>query len=349
MDLEEPLGLTIHLCNRNEIFLLRQQIDNMLKERLIEEFRSLRYKLNTSHFKLIRLVFVVSIFISIPVTVYLAQKGFFKTTQAAVTATFSFSPNTFLLPSDKTVSLLLNSGASTIGFAQAEIKFDKAALRLVSYVVGSELTRVISATDVSSANQNGSFRLAVGLEPARFTLPPSGTFEVARLTFSKVTSTPNVSKIITQDVANSQVVTLRTEEAVISPASANAIINPQVACTSVALVDTTIIGASYDRVRVRLKNNSSQTVYLTGSRITWSSTTPLTVDWFSWGSNQYYAGDSSSSPTIYNPVTVLPLPPGATGSWTADFKNQPLGGIRGTFAGELTVNQSCSYTGRITR
>jgi hypothetical protein len=317
----------------------------MLKDRLIEEVRSLRFKLNSGHFKVVRMAFVISIAISIPVTVYLAQKGFFKTTQAAATASFSFSPNQFILPGDKSVSLLVNTGTSTIGFAQAEIKYDTTQLKINSFTPGSKLTRIISQTTLTEANLHGSFRVALGLDPSMYASAPSGTFELGRFTFSANTTSPNSSRTITQDAAASQVVTLRLEEATISPAIAAATINPQVSCSSLSVVDAAVTGGTYDRVRMRVRNNSGQTVYLTNSKLTWSSAQPgLTLDWFSSGNNQYYAGDSTVSPTSSSPLGAIPLPAGATGSWFARFIGQPATGLRGTFTPELTFNNTCTYS-----
>ena len=312
--------------------------------------KDLKRNLKEANFSVIKFVFLVAIGLSIPVTVYLAQHGFFKTSKAAVSATFSFSPNTFILPTDKTLSLLLNTGTDKIGFAQAEIKFDQFALKLTGFSLGTKLTRVISQSDIASANQTGSFRLAVGLEPSAFAAAPSGTFELGKFTFSKNTDSPNVSRTIVQDSSKSQVVTLEAQEATISPAGAAAIINPQVSCSSISLVDTVVTGATLDRVRMRIRNNSTQMVYLTGSKISWTSLqTGLTVDWFAWGGSQYYAGDSSISPTIYNPTGLIVLPPGATGNWIARFKGQPATGLKGTFRPELTVNLTCTYVGAVTR
>lgn len=321
----------------------------MLKDRLAVEFNNIRFNLRRVNIKLVRMVFVVSIFLSIPATAYLAQRGFFSETKAGVSATFSFSPTSFLLPGDKSVSLLLNTGTSKVGFAQAEIKFDQSKVKIVSFTPGAKLTRVISLTDVATANQSGVFRSSLGLEPGSYANAPSGTFEVGRFTFSSNTASPNIKSQISLVTANSQVVSLTTEKAIVSGASTNAIINPQVSCTSISVVDTIVTGSAYDRVRIRLKNNSSQTVYLTGSKITWTSSSPLVVDWFSWNSTQYYSGDSSTSPTMYNPTGVLTLASLATGSWIVDFKNQPLAGIKGTFTGNLTVDFTCNYQGQLTR
>ena len=317
--------------------------------KLSEKIFRIKYRLKAINYKLIRFVFVLSIFFSIPVTVFLAQKGFFSVSKAAVSATFTLSPTTFLLPGDKTISLLLNTGVDKVGFAQAELIFDQTKVKIVSFNLGQKLTRSISVTDIASANQSGVFKLALGLEPGSYSSAPSGTFELARFTINSNTAAPNITSTISQDAGKSQVVALSAEKASISPATTTAIINPQVSCGNVRLVDTVITGASYDRFRMRLKNNSTQTVYLTGSKMTWSSTSSLKVDWFSWISNQYWAGDSSISPAIYDPVTVLTLAPGVTGAWIADFKNQPLGGIKGTFTGDLTVNFTCNFQGKITR
>jgi len=312
--------------------------------------KDLKRNLKEANFSVIKFVFLVAIGLSIPVTVYLAQHGFFKTSKAAVSATFSFSPNTFILPTDKTLSLLVNTGTNKIGLAQAEIKFDQTAVKLTTFSLGSSLTKVIIQSDILSANQTGSFGFAVGLDPSSYAAAPSGTFELGKFTFSKNTDSPNVSRTIMQDTSKSQVVSLDVQEATVSAAGAMAIINPQVSCSSISLVDTVVAGTTADRVRMRIKNNSSQPVYITGSKISWtSSQTGLTLDWFTWGGTQYYPGDSPTSPVTFDPPKVIALPPGATGNWVARFKRQPLTGLKGTFRPELTVNLDCRYLGSVTR
>ena len=310
----------------------------------------LKQTIKESNLKVIRVVFLISIVISIPVTVYLAERGFFRVSKAAVSASFSFSPTSFIVPSDKTISLLVNTGTAKIGFAQAEIKFDQGQLKIANFTPGTMLARIISQTGVEAANQTGTFRVSLGLEPTSYSTAPSGTFEIGKFTFSANTSSYNITRTITQDSANSQVVSLAVEKATVSPTSAKAIINPQVTCSSLSIVDSIVTGTTYDRVRMRIKNNSGKTVYLTGSKISWSSSqTGLILDWFSWGGNQYYAGDSKTSPTTYNPTGVLTLSAGSTGTWLGRFKGQPTTGLKGTFTPELTVNLSCKYTRNASR
>jgi len=321
-----------------------------MKQKLINILISAKRTIKASNLNIIKVVFLISITVSIPITVYLAERGVFSISKAAVSAAFSFSPNSFIVPGDKTISLLVNTGTQKVGFAQAEIKFDQGQIKIANFTPGTKLMRILSQTTVSSANQTGTFRLSVGLEPSSYSTAPSGTFEIGRFTFSANTSSPNVSRTITQDTANSQVVSLGVEKATVSPASAQVIINPQVSCSSISIVDTIVTGTTYDRVRMRIKNNSSQIVYLTGSKISWaSSQAGLTLDWFSWGNNQYYAGDSTTSPTTFNPTGVLVLPAGTTGSWVGRFKKQPITGLKGTFTPELNVNLSCRYTGNTSR
>lgn len=99
---------------------------------------------------------------------------------------------------------------------------------------------------------------------------------------------------------------------------------PPASCSKISLGKTVIaIDNNEGNVKVNIINDNSQEVRLVSSSLQWTKYyNNQYVDSFSLNGNQYYGGDSNSSPTSYNPSGVA-IPSKSTVTWQANFNNIP--------------------------
>ena len=155
--------------------------------------------------------------LALPITVVLVQRVVRYFTGAA-SATVYFEPSQANLPPDTTLRLMVNSDSTQVGFARVEVNFDRSKVRLTSEVsttgmltmnnadVGNTgslpqdactgTQKCIIKTPMNAANNTGKIILVLAKDPRVSQNAPSGTFELARFTF-----TPNTSQGTTTTVS----------------------------------------------------------------------------------------------------------------------------------------------------
>lgn len=135
-----------------------------------------------------------------------------KSSASAGTAKIFFVPESINIPPDGLVKIFASVDKG-LAFARIEVSFDQTQVKLTQDIVltNQKLTKVISKSTPAQANETGKIILAIALDPANLTQPPTGTIELANLKFSYVSSTPNQSTSISINTTNSQLVAISAE------------------------------------------------------------------------------------------------------------------------------------------
>lgn len=145
------------------------------------------------------MIFVLAL--ALPVTVYLLR-SFTLFRSRAANVQLSFSPSSLTIPSAQRLAILVNSGASKVAFSRVVVNFDTSKVQLADDVqlpsVGTvpSLSGIVQVTSKQEANSNG--RIVLVLVPCKDQNPncanvdrnailPSGTFQLASLSFAPVT------------------------------------------------------------------------------------------------------------------------------------------------------------------
>jgi len=101
-----------------------------------------------------------------------------------------------------------------------------------------------------------------------------------------------------------------------------------------------------DDVRMNVTNNNPQPIQLTFTTFTWSNYYGNGVNYFRFGGNQYYGGDSYSSPTTRG--SSIWLPSGSTYTWLMDFTGYDIP-LYGPYQIALLFDGRCAIDGNISR
>ena len=122
-------------------------------------------------------------------------------------ATFSIQPQSATLSTSQQFAVNLTSPDNAIHFAQTQISFDPQVIKLTTAPkpVGP-LSKVISLTDLTTANATGKILAVFGLPVESLTTPPKGTIQTLNLIFTPVPKTTRTKTQITFDQSKTQVV-----------------------------------------------------------------------------------------------------------------------------------------------
>src|SRR3989338_1744337 len=120
-------------------------------------------------------------------------------------------PDNVNLPPNGILSLTLNAKTNHIGFARVPITFDPQKIKLVSDInLASSLSIIVEKTTVDEANRTGKIILTAGLGYFDRSNSPTGVFELAKLEFTSVSTTPNDSTTVSIDTNGTQIVEMST-------------------------------------------------------------------------------------------------------------------------------------------
>jgi hypothetical protein len=136
-------------------------------------------------------------------------------------ATVAILPSSQVLPPDQTFQIQATS-TSQVAFAKVAITFDTTKIKLKEEVsmTGSAfiikeipqptpsttaVTNLVEKTTLTQANVTGTINIAIGLHPDQKTTPPTGTFQLASLVFTPVTTT-NTTTMVQIPTASVQLV-----------------------------------------------------------------------------------------------------------------------------------------------
>jgi len=156
-----------------------------------------------------RLAVVLVALLALPITVVLVQRVV-KYFTGAASATIYFEPSSADVPPEATLRLMVNSGSTQVGFARVEVNFDRSKVRLTSEISTTDMLTMNNAdvgntsslpqdactgtqkciikTPMNAANNTGKIVLVLAKDPRVSANAPSGTFELARFTFTQFTS-----------------------------------------------------------------------------------------------------------------------------------------------------------------
>jgi hypothetical protein len=142
------------------------------------------------------------------------QKGNSVQRSSAANAQYSYqSTGATVSTNGNSVKVFLNTGTEPVVFAKTTIVYNPAQLQLVDNVVkSSKLVSEVTRTSTQNANSTGKLTLVAtacsSTDKACFSLSaPSGTFDIATLTFKPTAGFTSGSSTVSIDTANSQVVT----------------------------------------------------------------------------------------------------------------------------------------------
>lgn len=150
------------------------------------------------------------------------------TSQAAAgTATLSVLPQSVTLPPNATMQVWI-SADKPVAFVRTSVTFDPSKLALSEDPTLStdKLSRVILQKSRAEANTNGAYTFVLGLDPNQRTNPPTGTFQLATLTFTKKTSEPNTTTTVDISAAESSVIDNAAVPLTVTDGSSSVRINP---------------------------------------------------------------------------------------------------------------------------
>ena len=167
------------------------------------------------------------------------------TTRAVVhQAKVSVLPATLSLPPNGALQIWATTD-SPLAFVNVEVTFNPAVVKLTQEVAltTSAWGRVIQQTTMATANTTGKLTLVVGLDPTHVQTPPTGTFQLATLSFGANTTASNATTTVTITSASSQLVAVDTTVFAVTTAGSSIIVNPLPTPTpTVAVTPTPTVG-----------------------------------------------------------------------------------------------------------
>lgn len=192
-----------------------------------------------------RLISLIIVLIAIPVTVLLVQQ-----TIRLFTGAEQFQAKIFIQPASTDLTgptafkVMVDPMTNEVAFVSVTVNFDNTKVRLVnSPQMSTALQNVVSVTDISDANANGSILLAVSQATSQPTAP-SQLFELAQLIFEPAEGQGNnISASLT--LTDAEVVE-KTNATVLNAelVGASLIIKPSLANQSSNTVDMTFASSS---------------------------------------------------------------------------------------------------------
>jgi hypothetical protein len=161
------------------------------------------------------------------------------------------------------------------------------------------------------------------------------------------TPTPTNTRTITPSPSPSPTPTVTLLPSATPTVTNTPTVTPTPDCSLISVLNTWIYG---DDVRMRVRNDNPNPVFLTSSSLNWTKAYATQyVNYFSFGGNTYYPGNDSTPPTSAG--SSVPFNGGGTSVvWRADFNGVPSNlGLDGFFSVSLTFDGSCTVSGSVTR
>jgi hypothetical protein len=154
-----------------------------------------------------RSLLILLFFISTGYTLYRAITPSVSGVATGSELSFNLTPsNTEISTSDQNIEIKVTT-AVPVAFIHIEVTYDKNTLNIAGNPnISSPLTRVVSLTPPTTANQNGRMVIALALDPSDINSPPTGDFSLGIIPFKSVTSSQNVTTSIDVDDISSMVV-----------------------------------------------------------------------------------------------------------------------------------------------
>jgi hypothetical protein len=146
-----------------------------------------------------KILAVAIISFAIPLTVFLTIQGikyFSRASSQPATLVFSQNPLTLNSTTSTSENVVLNVSTNKVGFARAQFTFDQTKIQLTSEITPTTtLKKIISVTSMATANSTGQITLILGLDPVDIANPPTGSFNLASLSFKAISNTSSTSNL----------------------------------------------------------------------------------------------------------------------------------------------------------
>ena len=143
-------------------------------------------------------------------------------------ASVAFQLQSWTLPPENNFDVWVTSD-STVSFVNINISYNPSLVKLTHEITTTGgLTRIIKVSSMADANLTGSISIVLGLDPSLISSPPSGTFQVASLTFNTNTPDPNVAATISFNTSQMQFVSTDESEFQLSATNLSLVLNPVV-------------------------------------------------------------------------------------------------------------------------
>lgn len=198
--------------------------------------------LNVSKKDGLSLFITILIFVFGIVAIFQIQKAVKLRSQAgAGNASFYFLPETATFPPNGEFVLAVNSNQNQVAFVRVTINFDKAKVKLISepVVLSNHLFgKQVSLTSMAGANNNGKISYIVGLDPSKFTTPPSGIINLLRLRFSSNTDLINQQSRILIFNSETEIVDINANNISYDSKNVSLSINPITAASTATATST---------------------------------------------------------------------------------------------------------------
>jgi hypothetical protein len=156
----------------------------------------------------LKILVILGLLLILPLATFVSQQAVKLRSSAVSAVSLSLFPQTATLPPNTTFSLSLNAGTNSISFVHLELTFDKNKVRLANTITinTTKFQRIVKQSTMDEANQSGTIVLALAVDPSPATGGPTGTFELATLTFTAISVAPNDSTNLSFVDANIQIV-----------------------------------------------------------------------------------------------------------------------------------------------
>lgn len=162
----------------------------------------------TPHNNIKSLLVLLLLISAIPITVSLVliQTRYFSRASSNP-AQFLFVPLRTSMPPDQHIELMLNTGEEKVGFVRTVVAFDPSKIQLSNEITPSTvLTTVNKKTSMVEANTTGTIEMVFSMWPGDAT--PSGLFNVAKIPFKSVSTTPNDTASVNIQLSDVEIVDL---------------------------------------------------------------------------------------------------------------------------------------------
>lgn len=172
------------------------------------------------------LLLIIPIVASFIIAREIQRRQDFHSRAGVHTASVSFQLENWTLPPESSFDVWVNAD-SPVSFVNATISFDPNSVNLTHEVTTTGiLTRIVKVTPMAEANSTGSVSVVLALDPSMASNPPTGTFQVASLTFNANTPNPNVSTVISFDTSLTQLVANDQSVFQLTSTNLNLVLNP---------------------------------------------------------------------------------------------------------------------------
>lgn len=101
-----------------------------------------------------------------------------------VPVTLFLSPESLTLATQTSISFMVNASTSQLGFIKAELIYDETKINISNTTINGKFRQIVKQT--TDPNIGGRQIFVLGLDPSEKNNAPTGVFELARFTISRV-------------------------------------------------------------------------------------------------------------------------------------------------------------------